>query len=100
MPDWVVEELSGRFAKLRVDVDIRVCNGTLLSREQYLNDLQHKGYEDAAFSREELPPSKRPRHYLIVDEFAEFSANTERSLSRTLSETRKYGLFCGTAIWR
>jgi hypothetical protein len=47
VPDWVVEELIGRLTTLRVEPDSRVCNGTVLSREQYLHDIRHWGYEDA-----------------------------------------------------
>lgn len=32
-------------------------------------------------------------HHLILDEFAEFTAQSEASLTRILSHTRKYGLF-------
>jgi hypothetical protein len=47
IPDWVMDEL---WAKARAARDIarreRVCGGTLLSREQYLIDLE-RGYRDA-----------------------------------------------------
>ena len=49
IPEWVVDEL---LHKLQSETDLpcsseRVCQGTLLSREQYLTDLEHWGYEDA-----------------------------------------------------
>jgi len=47
VPDWIVEELMGRFAELPDKPNVRVCRGTLLSREQYLPDLALFGYEDA-----------------------------------------------------
>jgi hypothetical protein len=47
VPEWVVTELMRRFAELRVNPDLHVCRGTLLSREQYLPDVERFGYEDA-----------------------------------------------------
>jgi len=47
VPEWIVVELMRRFAELRVNPDSLVCFGTLLSREQYLPDLERFGYEDA-----------------------------------------------------
>ena len=47
VPDWVVEELTRRFLDMRPTLHDNVCRGTLLSREQYLHDLQQLGYDDA-----------------------------------------------------
>jgi hypothetical protein len=47
VPEWVVGELTRRFLALQEESNAKVCNGTLLSREQYLYDLEHFGYEDA-----------------------------------------------------
>jgi len=48
IPDGVVQELSARFAAANPgDAPSGVCRATLLSREQYLWDLEHLGYEDA-----------------------------------------------------
>lgn len=47
VPAWVVEELARRFDAQRLEPDCRICNGTLLSREQYLYDIERRGYEDA-----------------------------------------------------
>jgi hypothetical protein len=47
VPDGVLEELAGRLVRQRVEPDNRVCFGTLLSREQYLSDLDRHGYLDA-----------------------------------------------------
>ena len=47
VPLWVQEELIGRLQNEGLDPDNRVCNGTVLSREQYLNDLERFGYRDA-----------------------------------------------------
>lgn len=49
IPTWVMGDLLGR---LHEDLhapspDENVCGGTLLSREQYLNDINIWGYEDA-----------------------------------------------------
>jgi hypothetical protein len=50
--------------------------------------------EHAALSRADLPPGQRTgSHHLILDEFAEFSAQSEASLARILSQCRKYGLY-------
>jgi hypothetical protein len=47
VPAWVRNELTRRFAAEVSDQATLVCNGTLLSREQYLQDLAHLGYADA-----------------------------------------------------
>jgi hypothetical protein len=49
IPDWVLRDLSGRlFAEAEGALDGEaVCQGTLLSRSQYLTDLEHWGYQDA-----------------------------------------------------
>lgn len=50
--------------------------------------------EHGALSRAELPPSERHgSHHLIIDEFSEFTAQSEEALARMLSQTRKFGLF-------
>lgn len=46
VPAWVTAELTGRLSRERPDPLNRICNGTLLSREQYLADLE-AGYRDA-----------------------------------------------------
>jgi hypothetical protein len=47
VPEWVVAELASRLAADRPEPDNRACNGTFLSREQYLVDLERFGYRDA-----------------------------------------------------
>ena len=49
VPAWVLEELSQRLRQetARPAPRERVCQGTLLSREQYLTDLREWGYRDA-----------------------------------------------------
>jgi hypothetical protein len=45
-------------------------------------------------SRAELPaPERTGTHHLVLDEFSDFTAQSEEALSRILSQTRKYGLF-------
>src|SRR5512142_2365663 len=45
------------------------------------------GMEAAALSRADLPAGQRVPHYLLLDEFSQFLAQSEESLTRTLSET-------------
>src|SRR5512135_3532866 len=55
------------------------------------------GMEAAALSRADVrrtPGALRRSHHLLIDEFSQFMAHSEESLTRMLSETRKYGLFC------
>ncbi|MGW8600794.1 type IV secretory system conjugative DNA transfer family protein [Streptomyces sp. NPDC055893] len=55
------------------------------------------GMETAALSRANLRANGRRRrtpHVLMIDEFSQFMAQSEESLTRMLSETRKYKLFC------
>jgi hypothetical protein len=47
IPAWVMDGLMARMVAERGAEDVPVCNGTLLSREQYLFDLREKGYADA-----------------------------------------------------
>jgi hypothetical protein len=50
VPAGLMEELAGRLTRLTVEPDNHVCFGTLLSREQYLSDLERHGYLDARVS--------------------------------------------------
>ncbi len=47
VPPDVLRELMERATAQRAEPDDRVCRGTLLSREQYLYDLEQLGYLDA-----------------------------------------------------
>ena len=49
VPSWVVDELTRRVQEETAagDHEHRVCNGTILSRQQYLKDINEWGYEDA-----------------------------------------------------
>jgi hypothetical protein len=49
VPDWVLDDLLGRLRdeRARPAEDAHICQGTILSREQYLPDLRTGGYRDA-----------------------------------------------------
>ena len=47
VPAWVTDELLARLAQARGAEEPPVCNGTLLSREQYIVDVTERGYADA-----------------------------------------------------
>jgi hypothetical protein len=51
IPDSVLDELLARLVAQRKEPDNPLCLGTLLSREQYLHDVETLGYVDAR-----LPP--------------------------------------------
>src|SRR4051794_33259080 len=51
------------------------------------------GMESAALARSDNLTERVP-HHLVIDEFSQFMAQSETALTRMLSETRKYGLFC------
>src|SRR3954468_7621812 len=65
------------------DADARRLFGCLLT----------VGMESAALSRADNLSERTP-HHLIIDEFSQFMAQSETALTRMLSETRKYNLFC------
>ena len=46
IPAWVTDELVRRLSVSRTNLTNDVCFGTLLSREQYLHDLEHTKYRD------------------------------------------------------
>jgi len=46
VPAWVTDELLRRVAVSRPNLQNDVCYGTLLSREQYLYDIEHLKYRD------------------------------------------------------
>jgi hypothetical protein len=59
IPGWVLHELGGRLeAELRTPPPAdRVCQGTILSRQQYLPDIERWGYHDArVFPRGHMSP--------------------------------------------
>ena len=46
VPAWVTDELLRRLSVSRPNLNSDVCYGTLLSREQYLHDVEHTKYRD------------------------------------------------------
>jgi hypothetical protein len=68
VPEWVMQEL---IARLRQEIQgaqpevERLCQGTLLSRGQYLSDVMNWGYQDARL---------RPRGRLTKEEIAHWTA--------------------------
>jgi hypothetical protein len=49
IPDWVIDELSQRLAAetKKGDLPDKTCFGTIISRQQYLTDINEWGYKDA-----------------------------------------------------
>jgi hypothetical protein len=47
VPAWVMDELIRRLTVSRANLQNDVCYGTLLSREQYLYDVERLNYQDA-----------------------------------------------------
>jgi hypothetical protein len=69
VPAWVVDELAQRFLELPPKPNVKVCRGPLLSREQYLHDLEQLGYEDGRVE---------PHGNMTVDETERWTAAIER----------------------
>ncbi|MCC6236794.1 MAG: ATP-binding protein [Dehalococcoidia bacterium] len=61
--------------------------------QRLLGSLVTVGYEVAALSRADTPLAQRRPHHLFIDEFSQFSAQSEEAFARVLSLARKYGLF-------
>jgi hypothetical protein len=47
VPSWVLDSLLAKTSAERAAEDAPVCNGTLISREQYLVDVRERGLADA-----------------------------------------------------
>ena len=47
IPSWVMEELTRRLSVSRPNLQSDICYGTLLSREQYIYDVENWKYRDA-----------------------------------------------------
>ncbi len=62
IPAWVMDELTRRLTVSRPNLQSDVCYGTLLSREQYLHDLEHWKYRD---SREQPEGPMTPEQIAI-----------------------------------
>ena len=56
IPAWIMQELSRRVARetaaVPVDSRARICRGPLLSRAQYLHDVDERGYHDVRLTHE------------------------------------------------
>ncbi len=67
IPVWVMETLVGRLEQdLRTPAsDERICQGTILSRQQYLPDVEQWGYHDARVF---------PRGHMSADDTATWTA--------------------------
>lgn len=67
IPAWVMQELIGRLQEELTTpaAGSRVCQGTLLSREQYLMDIHEWGYEDARL---------QPRGNMTAHDIAQWTA--------------------------
>lgn len=61
--------------------------------QRFLGCLLTVGFEVAALSRADMAMERRRRYCLVLDEFSQFSAQSEEALARVLSLARKYGLF-------
>ena len=73
IPEGVMRDLMGRLEReLTENGTERVCNGTLLSREQYLVDVEKWGYEDARLF---------PRGSMTPDDIAVWTAAIEDAKS-------------------
>jgi hypothetical protein len=69
IPGWVLQELSERVQmEPSSAAALRVCRGTLLSREQFLRDVRDEGYLDARL---------QPLGSLTTSELAPWSAEVE-----------------------
>jgi hypothetical protein len=69
IPGWVLQELSERLQmEPSSAAALRVCRGTLLSREQFLRDVRDEGYLDARL---------QPLGSLTTSELAPWSAEVE-----------------------
>ncbi len=74
-----------------VIINLAINNG---EARRLLGSLLTVQAEQGALSRADLPPDQRQTtHHLLIDEFSEFTAQSEQALSRMLSLTRKYGLY-------
>jgi hypothetical protein len=71
VPAWVMRELLGRLAQeLDVDADVgRLCQGTIISRQQFLPDVLEWGYTDGRLA---------PRGNMTAEEIADWTAAISR----------------------
>jgi hypothetical protein len=67
IPEWAMTELAKRLAKEVDDgaAPDKICNGTIISRQQYLIDVTQWGYQDARL---------RPLGHMTPEEIAHWTA--------------------------
>lgn len=66
IPDWVMQELLKRMKEDRDnDAKAAICQGTLLSRSQYLIDVDEWGYQDGR---------RKPNRYMTPDDIQHWTA--------------------------
>lgn len=72
IPNWVMQELLDRLQSEMNSASPteRICQGTLLSRSQYLVDIERWGYEDARL---------RPRGNMTAQEIAQWTAAVQEN---------------------
>jgi hypothetical protein len=70
VPAWVMEELSERIADetKQPDAKEKICYGTIISRQQYLTDVNKWGYKDARL---------RPLGNMTAEEIAHWTAGID-----------------------
>jgi hypothetical protein len=75
IPRWVMDEMSKRLeAEVRLgDAKEKICYGTMLSRQQYLVDIDERGYRDARLE---------PEGKLKAEEIAHWTAGIDQDGSR------------------
>ncbi len=71
-----------------------LCNLSGLDEDsqKLLGCLLTVGFERAALSRADIVEERRRPYHLILDEFSQFSAQSQEALARVLDLTRKFGL--------
>ncbi|HSP13909.1 MAG TPA: hypothetical protein VLV78_04065 [Thermoanaerobaculia bacterium] len=70
IPRWVMEEFAARLAKELTQPDAKetICYGTIISRQQYLKDVEEWGYKDARLD---------PLGNMTAEEIAEWTKGIE-----------------------
>jgi hypothetical protein len=70
VPGWVIEELTNRVLQesKQPDASDKICNGTIISRQQYLKDIGEWGYADARL---------QPLGNMTADEIAHWTAGID-----------------------
>jgi hypothetical protein len=70
IPKWVMEEFATRLATevAQNDPKDKICNGTIISRQQYLKDITEWGYKDARLE---------PLGNMTAEEIAEWTKGIE-----------------------